>query len=269
MPIFLHDGLTFHYRTVGAGLPFVFQHGLGGDVSQPIGLFQPPPGVQMLCLDCRAHGQTRPLGDPEKIALTVFAEDLGAWLDHLGIERAVLGGTSMGAAVTLHFALRFPSRVAGLVLSRPAWLDGPMPANVAVFARIARLIREHGTVRGLDLFQQSPDYLDLLATAPDSARSLAAQFTQPQAEEAVVKLERIPNEAPCRDLRDLQALRVPTLVLANRQDPIHPFEYGEALACAIPGAEFQELASKSVSVDQHTADVQRALTGFLQRHFLG
>src|SRR5947209_7539475 len=150
MSFFTHDGLSFHYREVGDGVPFVFQHGLGGDVNQPFGLFAPPSGVRLLAFDCRAHGETRPLGDPEKLSLASFAEDLHAFLDHLGIERAVVGGISMGAAVALNFALRFPERLLGLVLSRPAWLDGPMPGNVAIYGEIAGLIREHGARRGLE-----------------------------------------------------------------------------------------------------------------------
>src|SRR3954469_5820695 len=129
MPTFDHDGLAFHYRDEGRGLPFVFQHGLGGDVSQPFGLYSPPAGVRLIAFDARAHGETRPVGDPKKISLAEFADDLVALLDHLGIDRAVVGGVSMGAAVALSAALRHPARVEGLVLSRPAWLDRPLPEN--------------------------------------------------------------------------------------------------------------------------------------------
>ena len=85
--------------------------------------------------------------------------------------------------------------------------------------------------------------------------------------ETVVKLERISHDAPCRSLRELEALAVPTLVLANRQDPIHPYDYGETLARTIRGAEFGDLTPKSVSKERHAADVRRRLTEFLQRHF--
>ena len=66
MAILEHDGLSFHYLDKGSGTPFFFQHGLGGDVNQTFGLFQPPPGIRLISYDCRAHGETRPLGDPEK-----------------------------------------------------------------------------------------------------------------------------------------------------------------------------------------------------------
>ena len=144
MPFFEHDGIQFYYRDSGTGLPFVFQHGLGAEVSQTFDLFQPPAGFRLITFDCRAHGETRPLGPEEKISVEQFAEDLGALLDHLGVEHAVVGGISMGAATALHFALTHPERVLGLVLARPAWLDESRADNMKVFSTIAEFIRKHG-----------------------------------------------------------------------------------------------------------------------------
>jgi pimeloyl-ACP methyl ester carboxylesterase len=267
MPLFSRDGLQFHYREAGAGVPFVFQHGLGGDTEQTFGLFRPPAGFRLLTLDCRGHGETRPLGDRAKIGIAAFADDLLAWLDHLHIDRAVVGGISMGAAVALNFALRYPARLLGLVLSRPAWLHRPRPENVRLFGHVARLIREHGPAKGRELFQQSEDYRELSHDSPDNAAGLLAQFDHPRAAETVVKLERIPNDTPNRDAAELRSIAAPTLVLANRQDVIHPFAYGEALAQDIPGAEFHELTPKSVSKERHGEDVQRFVGDFLVRHF--
>jgi len=229
MALFLnHEGLSFHYQDTGFGTPFFFQHGLGGDVNQPFSLFRPPPGIRLIAFDARGHGETRPLGPPEKINLASFAGDLLDLLDHLQLPRAIVGGISMGAAITLNFTLRFPGRVLGLVLLRPAWLDRPFPENVAIFSEIARLIREHGAKQGKEIFQQSLVYQKLRAEFPDTANSLSTQFDHPRAEETVAKLERIPNDAPVDSLEELSGIRSPTLVLANKQDPIHPFEFGRS-----------------------------------------
>jgi pimeloyl-ACP methyl ester carboxylesterase len=267
MPDFQHDGIQFYFREAGAGLPFIFQHGLGADSSQPMALFEPPSGFRLLAFDCRAHGKTHPLGDTSKIGIASSADDLRALMDHLKIGQAIIGGISMGAAIALNFALRNPNRVLGLVLSRPAWLDGPNPWNVRIFSLIARLIREHGSKRGQELFKQTPDYLDLLKSYPDVAKSLAAQFESPRAVENAVNLERIPLDTPSRDRREWAAIQVPTLILANRHDPIHPFEYGEACARCIPGAVLNEIASKSIDLEQHSRDVQRCIEQFLNSHF--
>lgn len=267
MPIFAHAGVNFHYLDRGDGTSFFFQHGLGGDVNQPFGLFQPPDGFRLLAFDCRGHGETQPLGDPHHDTLATFANDLLVLMDHLRIARAVVGGISMGAAVALNFALRFPERLLGLVLSRPAWLDAPNPWNVERFSLISRLIQEHGARRGQEVFKHTEVYREALREWPDVALSLAAQFEHPRIEQNPCKLQRIISDRPLHDLRECESIRVPTLVLANRQDPIHPFEYGESMARIIPGAEFQEVTSKSVSKERHGVEVQRFIGEFLQKHF--
>src|SRR5579883_836346 len=85
MPGFDHDSLRFHYRERGEGFPFIFQHGLGGDLNQPFSLYQPPAGIRLLGFDARGHGQTHPLGDVDQLSIATLADDLIAFLDHLGI----------------------------------------------------------------------------------------------------------------------------------------------------------------------------------------
>jgi pimeloyl-ACP methyl ester carboxylesterase len=268
MPTFATETIQFHYLEKGSGLPFFFQHGLGADVSQPFGLFQPPPGIRLIGMDVRAHGLTRPAGPREKIGLATFADDLVALMDFLSVSKAIAGGISMGAAVALNLALRYPNRVLGLVLSRPAWIDGPNPWNVQMFSLVSRLIREYGARRGQELFKETSEYADLMRTYPDTANSLVRQFDHPLAEENAVNLEGIPRDTPSSNRHDWAGIQVPTLVLANRQDPIHPFHFGEVLARAIPGAEFKEITSKSLNAEQHGRDVQRFIESFLQRNFL-
>jgi pimeloyl-ACP methyl ester carboxylesterase len=180
------------------------------------------------------------------------------------LPSAVIGGISMGAGISLNFVLRFPGRVRGLVLSRPAWLDRPLPENMEVFPFIARLIRQHGARQGLELFKRSEPYLDIARHSPDSANSLLGQFEHPRAEETVAKLEHLPHDAPSYERGEWATVAVPTLVLATRQDPIHPFEYGVTLAQSIPGAVLKEVTAKSVSMERHTAEVQAAIEAFLK-----
>jgi pimeloyl-ACP methyl ester carboxylesterase len=267
MPTFTHDGIHFHYQETGSGLPFFFQHGLGADVTQPFSLFNPPPGVRLIAFDARAHGQTRPLGEPAKLCFKTFGEDWLALLNHLAIHRAIVGGISMGAALALHFTLRWPERVTGLVLSRPAWLEAPCPWNVKMFTLVSGLIRKHGARQGLVEFHRTPEYRETLEKWPDVANSLSLQFQNPRADETALKLERIIKDTPHPERRAWASVRVPTLVLGNRLDPVHPFDYADELARAIPGAELREITSKSVSVERHNADVQRCLDEYLSRHF--
>jgi pimeloyl-ACP methyl ester carboxylesterase len=267
MPVFEHDCLGFYFRDVGHGLPFVFQHGLGGDVNQPLGLYRPVAGVRLIAFDVRGHGDTRPLGDPSKLTIATIADDLIGLMNHLGIERAIVGGISLGAAVAVNVALRYPERALGLVLVRPAWIDRPLPENVAIYTAIARLLRERGPQEGLAEFRSSPEYLAMERESPDCARSFIGQFEQPRAAECVARLERLIADSPCAERASYGNLKIPTLVLGNRQDPIHPWPLAEELSKLIPGAELYGLTPKSVSLDRHAADVQRAIDDFLTHHF--
>ncbi len=267
MKLYELNGIKFHFVDAGHGLPFVFQHGLGGDVNQPMGLYRPVAGVRLIAFDVRGHGETRPLGDPSKLNIATLADDLIGLIDHLGLEKAVVGGISLGAAVAVNVALRYPDRALGLVLVRPAWIDRPLPENVALYTTIARLIREPGPVEGLAQFRSSPAFLAMERESPDCARSIVGQFENPRALECVARLERLIADTPCPDLASYGNLKIPTLILGNRHDPIHPWPLARSLSEIIPGAELCEVTPKSVSLDQHTADVQRAIDDFLTHHF--
>jgi pimeloyl-ACP methyl ester carboxylesterase len=222
----------------------------------------------LIAFDARGHGETRPLGDPKKIALAAFADDLIELLDFLKVDRAVLGGISMGAAVALNAVLRYPRRALGLVLSRPAWLDRPLPENTRVYPHIAQYILKYGAAEGLEHFRQTPEFEDVRRQSPDAAQSLVLQFEHPRAEECIARLERIPHDSPCHDRAEWSAIRVPVLVLGNRLDPIHPWEFARTLAAEVPGAELHELTSKAISPERHAADVRSALDEFFNRRFL-
>jgi pimeloyl-ACP methyl ester carboxylesterase len=270
MPTFERGGLAFNYLDEGdpSGSPFVFQHGLGGDVSQPAGVFSPPSGVRLLSLDCRGHGGTRPLGPADKLSFSSFADDVAALMDHLGLQRSVVGGISMGAGVALNLASRYPQRVAGLVLSRPAWLDSPMPANLKAYPLIARLLRVHGAELGRGLFEGAQEYAELERAAPGAGRSLASsQFGRPHAREYAPVLESLAGDAPGGDRAQWREVRAPTLVLASWQDPTHPHSYAEILARELPSAQLAELTPKIEDERRHAADARAAIAGFLGRVF--
>ena len=263
MPFFQANSITFHYLDVGQGPPFVFQHGLGGDVHQTQNLFVPPLPFRLLTLDCRGHGETKPVGDPAYLSFASFADDILALLDMLHLQQVVVGGISMGAAVALNFALRYPQRVQALVLVRPAWLHEPLPVNLQVYPRIAALIRRVGAVQASEHFKQTEEYLELQRTFPEAAASLLKQCMRPRAEETVDILERFPRDAPNRNQEDWTHIHIPTLVLATEHDPIHPFRYAKVLAHVIPGAILEQVTPKAIDAHQHARDIQHAIERFL------
>lgn len=265
MPVLAHDGLAFRYEQRGRGLPFVFQHGLGADVAQPLALCSPPDGIRLIAFDCRGHGETWPTPAAETIGLSQSADDLIALLDQLGLERVVVGGISMGAGIALNLGLRYRHRIRGLVLCRPAWLDVPLPPNLRLYPVVGNLIAQFGPERGLVRFIGSTAYRDLARTHPANADSLVSQFQDRRAATDVARLERIVNDVPNRDRSDWTAIDVPTLVLGNRQDYIHPFEHAVSLADAIPDAELREVTPKAVDASAHIEDSRAVIDDFLVR----
>lgn len=267
MPFLSHDELRFHFMDRGQGTPVVFQHGVGGDTERIFAQIEVPPGFRLLGMDCRGHGRTQPLGDPAKLGFDQFSNDVLVLLDHLSIQRAVVGGTSMGAAVALNFAVRFPHRLLGLALLRPAWLDAPNPANARLFAEIARLLRLSGPSAGLEQFKKSELYANIANVSADSAASLLALFSDGRAMETASCLERIPQDAPVRNRNEWRSIAVPTLVMATDRDPIHPLAYARSLADLIPHAHWRELPPKSTDLARYLVELRLALGDFLLEHF--
>ena len=263
MPYFRHDNLQFYFEEHGSGRPFVFSHGLGGNLDRSLDLTHQLPNIHLILYDNRAHGRTTPIGDPDKLTFETMAEDMAALLDYLHLPRAFVGGVSMGAGISLAFGLRYPERVRALILNRPAWLDAPNPPNLSILTVIGRLVENLGLERARSAFEESESYQDLERNCPGSAKSLTDLFVNQNGDALVASLSSIPSSAPVDSLDRLATLDVPSLVLGNRNDPMHPFELAEILAKAIPGSRFHEFPSKSEDMQGHFQQFRQIVTEFL------
>jgi pimeloyl-ACP methyl ester carboxylesterase len=262
MASFEHDRVRFSYADMGSGIPFAFQHGLGGDATQPAS--QAPAGVRLITLECRGHGHTEPLGPEEQLSFDTFARDLAALLDHLELDKVVLGGISMGAGVALALAQLQPSRAHALVLVRPAWTDQRWPRNLHVYREIAALLRDHGPAVGKDVFlAESKTYKRIRAQSPANAASLVAQFDRLHAQEHAAVLERLPADRPIGPAESWSELSMPALVLGAREDPAHPFESAVTLQQLLPDAVLQEIPPKEPEGRAQQQAVAVAIEDFL------
>ena len=124
------DGCTLGYVDEGAGLPVLWQHGLGATQAQPAEVFPASSRLRRITLECRGHGDSE-LGAPEALSITRFTEDAAELLDHLHIEDAVLGGLSLGGYVVFAMLRHAPAYARGLILAdtrpqadAPAALEG-------------------------------------------------------------------------------------------------------------------------------------------------
>ena len=125
MEKFTHDHLTLAFERAGQGAPLVLIHGYPLDHSiwaELVPLLS--SDFDLILPDLRGFGQSDTTAT--LYAMTDFASDIAALLDHLKIESAFLAGHSMGGYVSLAFAQAYPSRVRGLALvASQAAADSP------------------------------------------------------------------------------------------------------------------------------------------------
>jgi pimeloyl-ACP methyl ester carboxylesterase len=261
MATLLRDGATLQVSDTGKGLPVVFQHGLGGGEAQIAQTF--PAGFRRITLECRGHGGSA-LGERRPFSFEMFADDVLAAADQAGLDRFIVGGVSMGAAIALRLACRHPRRVAGLILVRPAWTFSPAPWNLQPVTEVAGLILEHTADKGRRLFAQSDTAVRLYREAPDNLASLLGYFDRPDAKTFAQVLANIASDGPGVSERDAAALEVPTLILGNAVDALHPLSAGYALAAAIPNAIFAEITPKAADSQRHFSELHAQISTFLQ-----
>src|SRR5215216_3374885 len=106
-------------------------------------------GHRVLCLDLLGHGDSDRPPEMQNYSMTGFGRQAIALLDHVGVEQAVIGGTSLGANATLEAAAAAPERARGLLIEMPV-LDNallgcaltftPLLVGLTFGAPVARLL---------------------------------------------------------------------------------------------------------------------------------
>ncbi|MCX6024166.1 MAG: alpha/beta hydrolase [Chloroflexi bacterium] len=115
MPFAPVNGIELYYEERGQGEPLVLAHGAGGNHEsweQQLPAFG--ARYRVITFDHRAFGQSR---DVNGLGAAAFVDDLRGLMEHLGIERFLLVGQSMGGFTSLAFARAYPERVRALVLA--------------------------------------------------------------------------------------------------------------------------------------------------------
>jgi len=105
------------YTDVGQGTPLLLIHAFPADQQ----LWEPQQNAlkahfRVITLDLRGFGESAPV-DGQAIGMTDYADEVKALLDQLHIDKAIIGGESMGGYIALAFLEKYPQHVEGLILS--------------------------------------------------------------------------------------------------------------------------------------------------------
>src|SRR5215204_4100895 len=132
---FHEDGWRLVYDEYGSGnRPLVLVHGLllSRKMHAPLARALAERGNRVIVLDLLGHGESDRPRDMWRYSMPAFGEQVVALLDHLGVDEAVVAGTSLGANATLEVAALAPARLRGMVVEMPV-LDNALLACAVAF----------------------------------------------------------------------------------------------------------------------------------------
>jgi pimeloyl-ACP methyl ester carboxylesterase len=228
---FVHDRHRLVYDVYGEGDDVVvYTHGLllDSEINRGIARALAAEGNRVVLLDLLGHGRSDKPTHAAEYRIDSYADQVVGLMNHLGLEQAVLGGISLGANVSLLTATRHPDRVRALVLEMPV-LERAVPVSALLFASL--ILLTHYGRPGLAVIS------GLLARAPRTPfgplnSGLNAASLPPDAMAAILHGVLVGPVAPTQEQR--RAVTAPTLVLAHRNDLIHPFDDAAGLVAQLP-----------------------------------
>jgi 3-oxoadipate enol-lactonase len=249
--------ISLNYERQGTGTPLVLTHGLGDSLRRWDAVAPALAAHHTLVRwDVRGFGDSDKPPGPYSPAL--LAVDLLALLDRLDLERAHLGGFSMGGVIAQRLALDHPERVRSLILCSTSSEVGP--AGTASWRGLAERIEQHGFAAG----------------APDASRAFSSAFAARHPDVVAAAGRRTAANTPhayaaaARAMSDyhwtaeLTRLRVPTLILQGLADRLTPPGGSVKMHRAFPAARLLMFAD--TGHDLPTEQPERftaAVLGFL------
>jgi pimeloyl-ACP methyl ester carboxylesterase len=233
---FFHERHRLEYTEYGTGNRWVVLiHGqlMVRRMHRPLARALAAEGLHVVTVDMLGHGRSDRPDDPRLYSMSAFAEQVVELLDHVGAEKAVIGGTSLGANVSLEVAVAAPERVQGLIIEMPV-LDNALEAGLIAFGPMLFAARflpftvnltravSRAVPRGMVPFWTGI----VLDTMNQRPRPMAAAIHG-------IFFGRI---APGSKLR--RAITAPMLVIGHPRDPVHPAADAAMLAGEVAGARF-------------------------------
>jgi pimeloyl-ACP methyl ester carboxylesterase len=260
MEHFSYGGQRLAYSIHGAGdHTTVLMPGLllSQKMQAPLARSLAKRGNRVITFDLLGHGESDRPRQMWRYSIPEFAKQAIALLDHLGLEQAVVGGTSLGANITLEVAATAPERVRGMIIEMPA-LDNAIPACAVAFTPLLFALTFGEPVmkvlaRGA---RAVPRWrLPLLA---EIALDAVAQDPGPGG--AVLQGILFGRTAP--DHRVRRTIETPALVIGHPRDPVHPFSDADMLAAELPNGRLID-ANSIIELRTHPKRLTAKIADFI------
>jgi 3-oxoadipate enol-lactonase len=222
------DGAELAMERGGEGAPLVFVHGLGGAGSwAEQASATRRAGFETVELDSRGAGGSAAAPGPYSVEL--WASDLVAVVERLGLERPALIGHSVGCMVAEHAALELGERCRALVLlgGRASWPEGAEEG----FEQRAQLAEQGRMEELAEMVAQGA-----LTKAGQEDPELSAAFRRLFLRNDPRGYAESARATAGGRMRDLELLACPLLALAGSEDAVTPPEDSERIAAAVPQA---------------------------------
>jgi pimeloyl-ACP methyl ester carboxylesterase len=186
-------------------------------------------GNRVVTLDLLGHGRSDRPEDMRLYNMPDFGRQTAALLDHLELDRPVVGGTSLGANSTLEFAVANPGRARALLIEMPVLDNALLGAALAFTPVLLGLRFGRPALEPLAaLLQRVPRSNHLLDTGLDWLRQ------EPGPSAAVLEGILFDRSAPPHSERE--RITEPALVIGHPSDPLHPFSDAGMLIDEMPNA---------------------------------
>ncbi|HEY7926285.1 MAG TPA: alpha/beta hydrolase [Candidatus Dormibacteraeota bacterium] len=238
---FRSRGQRLSYAIHGAGdRPVVLLPGLllPARMNTPLAEHLADRGHRVILLDPLGQGDSARPRDMWRYSMTLFAKDTVALLDHLELEQAVVGGTSLGANITLEVASMAPERLRGMIIEMPV-LDNALLACAMAFAPLLFAVTiGEPVMRGVAAVTR---LIPSGWTSFNLGVLLDALRQEPGPSGALMQGLFFGRTAPHRDER--HTFTAPALVIGHHRDPVHPFSDAGMLARELPNGRLVEASS--------------------------
>jgi len=193
-------------------------------------------GNRVVTVDLLGHGGSDRPEDLREYSMGQFADQVAALVEHLKLDRPVIGGTSLGANVSLDLGARHPEAARALFVEMPV-LDNALLAIGGIFMPVMFALRFGAPVlRGVSwLTSRIPRSGYLIDVGLDWVRQ------RPEPSLAVLQGLMFGRIAPPREER--RKIKLPALVIGHPRDPLHPFSDSGALVDEMPNARLVDANS--------------------------